>query len=754
MFFSTKAQDFNVLHYGITLNVDNITKEHNGYTDISLTSSAISIELMLKNHSVDSIVDMNTHNALEYTYDNLRINIVLPIQSTDNYNIRVYYHGGEVVENNSTAWGGIHYETNMVYTMGVAFADYPHSYARSWFAVHETFTDKATYNINIRTRNNVKPVCSGVLDSISTENDYHTFHYSLSQQTAPYLVAITIADFYEYTDTIHSQTYNYDLPLSVHYINPNQREVIENMFSNISLAFDTLEKSFGRFAFNRIGYCVTPLGSMEHVDNISLASGVLTGDMDGMSNIVHELGHSWFGNNITCSEEKDMWLNEGWTTFTTRLSLSAIYGEKQCRDFFRNSHEKVLSKVVMNEGYFPVNQPDSTQTYSSTVYDKGALITISLKEYLGDDLFYEAVREMINTYQFSNVSSQIVKDFLSQYTGKDLTPFFNSMVYSSSTPHYSIAEKSFNNNSATLKICQRAYPDNTKTLSYSRMPVTFFDENYNEYKTFFEFSGTESEVVFDNLPFSPVNAMLDYDEEFMDLTTDYAQMIESKDTTYQFPNTYFRLHTNDIQDSMLVRCTLHWIGAEEEEDLPYGVKCLSQQHYWSIEGVNMDSHNIQGLFRYEVSSVPNAFDTTLAKDYTQRDSLILLYRPTSNSPWTLMPFTPVSSSKGYMKSDMLFEGDYIMALGDRQAVGLNSSMDNDEQRVRVYPNPAENMITIECFRNQKAVLYSINGKMLKEYSLNKGMNKINLGKYKEKSFIINFLDDKNKAYLSKIVIKK
>lgn len=736
-----------VLHYDINLNVDNqISKHHIGYTDIKMLAleNGNMVALMLKNHNVDSIVNMNNGSLIMYDYDNLNLNLNLSYTAGDTLNIRIYYNGGQVVER----WGGIHYDANLIYTIGVAFEDYPHSYARSWFPVKEVFDDKATYNLNISVSNDKQARCTGMLDSLTNASDFTTYHYSVSQEIAPYLVSMTIADFYEYSSTIHS-VYG-DIPLTVHYLNPSTSNIIEEMFDRVPLAFDTLEKSFGRFAFNKVGYCVTPIGSMEHVDNISLASGAVTGEINGMSNVIHELAHSWFGNNITCKTARDMWINEGWTSFTTRLSLSKIYGEQAARDFFRAKHEQVLTDVIRTEGYFPVAEPDSTQTYSSTVYDKGAEIALSLKEYIGDEDFFAAVRDMIDSFHFSNLTSEMLRDYLSERTGIDLTSFFDCMVFSASTPHYEITHKEFLGRDAIITIKQRAYPDSTKTIATSRIPVTFFDDEYHSIKNYVIFNGSEATLHIDNLPFEPTNAMIDYDEEFMDLTTDYAQMIKTSDTTYIFPNTYFRLKTDNINDSSLVRATLHWIG-QEEQQLPQGVNRLSNQHYWTIEGLNMNSENMHGLFRYEVASYSSAFDTTLAQEYTQRDSLILLYRRDKNSAWTHIPCSPITSNKGYMKTNFLFEGEYTMAMGDINAVGLN---DINTNPVKVYPNPTNNICNVECKYSTDAILYNIDGKLLKQYKFKKGINSLNLSEFKDKTFIIKLYNKKTDSYSSKILFKK
>ncbi|MBR1769792.1 MAG: hypothetical protein IJ748_04965 [Bacteroidales bacterium] len=753
----TIAQNnFDVINYSINLDVNNeAANSHIGYTDIRLRLLDFednSIKLMLKGQTVDSVKNCADNTVLDFEYSDPNVRIALPLSSLqDTMTVRVYYHGSEVVENNSMAWGGLHYLPSIIYTLGVAFGDYPHSYARSWFVAKDVFDDKATYDLHIRVKNSVQAICSGVLDSISEDGTSHVYHYTLSENVSPYLVAMTIADFSLYQQTITS-SYGRNIPLEVRYTSQYSPNTIENMFSKVPIAFDTLEKSFGKFRFNRVGYCVTPKGSMEHVDNISLAKGALTDEISGMSNIVHELGHSWFGNTVTCKTAEDMWLNEGWTSFTTRLSLSAIYGEKATRDFFRNIHENVLSSVVRQEGYFPISRADSSQTYGSTVYDKGSLIALSLKEYLSDSLFFSSIRSLIDSFEFSNISSEIVRDFFSEKSGKDLTSFFDCMVFSPSTPHYEIAEKNLSDGQSSLTFLQRAYPDNTKTLSSSRLPVTFFDKNFNSFKTYVEFNSNQAQVTFDDIPFTPVEAMLDYDEEFMDLRTASALTVNESNAIIAFPNTYFRMRTKALVDSALVRATLHWIG-DSVGDLPYGVEKISSKHYWTIEGINIDSVNMQGLFHYEISTYPNAFDSTLATSYLQMDSILLLYRKDKSASWTLMPTTPITSDNGYMLSDYLLPGDYVMALGNKKTVGLD--IKTKKNSIKVYPNPTGKVTKIDVSKdNINAKLFSSNGKILKNWELKRGINLLDLSVYEGNFFIINFFDAENGNYYSKILIKE
>lgn len=701
------TDSIDVIHYGINLNVNNkINNGHIGFTDIKfkiISCTYHSVSFMLKNQTVDSVKTLSGQD-ISFSYSSPNIILSLPFTSVgDIMYVRVYYHGGQVIEPYS--WGGIHYLSNLVYVLGVAFADYPHSYARSWFVAKDSFDDKATYSFNIEVNKNVQAICGGILDSITNNYSSNTYHYHIPQMISPYLCSLTIANFKTYTDTIHS-IYGGDIPLVVHYISGDSL-VIRDCFSRVPQGFNALEKEFGRFRFNRVGYCVTPLGSMEHVDNISLAEGVVTDtNLSEQSNIIHELAHSWFGNLITCKNQEEMWLNEGWTSFTTRISLEAMYGEKKAKDYFRTENEKVIKNLPFDEGYLSVYGIDSTMTYSSTVYNKGAMVAQTLRGMLGDSLFSCSVKDMLDTFAFKNVTSIQERDFLTQRTGINLTPFFSCFVFNSGYVHYEITKKEFNGNNATITVEQRAYPNRENICQMSRIPITFMDNNYNKYKTFFILNGDSASNTF-SLPFKVKNVFLDMEEEIRDLTTDNYKIIK-QDSLYDFPNTYFKANVSNLNDSLIIRPTLHWIG-EDTTNLPQGITRISQKHYWTIEGLDMDKANIEGRFYYQTSTSNNSFDNTLLTNVYSKDSLILLYRPNKYVMWTAIPIANVSSSSGYVRTNYIYDGEYVMAIGDKSVVGLNEV--NQDKTLKLYPNPCKNTFKVEAqnMRNSLIKVYSING---------------------------------------------
>ena len=747
-----------VQHYDINLDINNTIKnKHKGYCVIRtkvINPIYHLIRLSLLNQEVDSVY-VNGLPAYYYYYSpNLNVYIPETVQNNEEVDVCVWYSGGQVIE--LYGWGGIHYNSDIIYSLNVALMESQHSFARSWFPAQDLFSDKATFNLNITTQSSRKAICGGLLDSVSIVSDSSsTWHWHIPQTVAPYLVSVTIADYCLVEDTIQGIANNF--PLKIYCFSADSA-ALRGKVGLIKDAFHGLESKFGEFRFNRVGYSVTPMGSMEHIDNISLARSAAIGQGDeNNSNIVHELGHSWFGNYMGGYCEKDMWIKEGWASCSENDSFEAHYGKEYAKNYFRNNMEMVLNRLPSQEGYRILYGVTGADVYSTTTYRKGAAVVHTLRGYLGDSIFFPAVRSMLNNYGYDVINTFQMRDYLSSVTNVDLTDFFNFNVLDSGYNHYSIASKQFSGNVATITINQRTVVNTNGGCQTSRVPVTFVDVNWNKEKRIISFSGnTTTQNI--NLNFNPVNCFIDLEEEIADATLDNYKIIDTVGIQ-EFPNTYFYARVNSNQDSIFLRSTLHWVGEDVSKPLPSGITRISRKHYWTIEGMNLDKCQAEGNFYFKLLSGANNFDNDLISKYNSFDSLMLLYRPNQESDWIPVRTTKPSNTSGYLTLNSLWEGDYIMAIGDVSLVGLEDIAENKNIKMTIYPNPAKNFVNLEFTeldQEYNLIIIDCSGKTVYSQKVSKGSKdmKINLN-LSSGIYILNLVSqDRQTTLRDKIVVIK
>ena len=272
----TPGENINVMHYEIHLNnIDFTNHTLQAQTTVTLTAlnATNSIELELKSLTVIDVssTDVNV-SGFTQNGDVLTINLASPLSPNALASFTITYGGNTFNE----SWGGIMWTTGYVCNMGVGFESIPHNLGKCWFPCVDNFTDKATYDVYVTVPNEMTAVCGGNLESIINNGDgTQTVHYNMPQEIATYHISFAAGDYVEWTDIYNG--IERDIPITV-YVKPNQINKVEGTFVHVKDIASFYENNFGPYPFNRIGYVITSVGCMEHVDNIGITSGVLTGN--------------------------------------------------------------------------------------------------------------------------------------------------------------------------------------------------------------------------------------------------------------------------------------------------------------------------------------------------------------------------------------------------------------------------------------------------------------------------------------------
>ena len=425
------------IHYSINLTEINTTgRTLSAYTEIELTpmvSGLDYIPLELLDLTVDSVFVDGSAKSYGHSGDRLMIYLTNTIGIDDTVLAKVYYHGEPFHE----AWGGFHFSNDYAFNLGVGFESIPHNLGKTWFPCIDNFTDRAEYEVIATVETGLTVTAGGVLlDTINNGNNTTTWHWQIPHLIPTYLASVTVGDYVEYKDEYIN---NEDtIPISI-FTKPSSFGNVAGSFVNLHPIMDFFISHFGPYPFEKIGYTGTAIGAMEHVSNIAYPHSAINGNTSSEYLYAHELSHMWFGNKVTCSTAEDMWLNEGWATFCDIYYKEVLYGHEVFISEMRETHKNVLqSGHIIDGGYWAVNNIPQDVTYGNTAYDKGGTVVNTLRNYLGDSVFFDAIKAYLvaDGIAYNSVSSYDMRDFLSDYTGINMTPFFDAWVMSPGTPQF------------------------------------------------------------------------------------------------------------------------------------------------------------------------------------------------------------------------------------------------------------------------------------------------------------------------------
>jgi aminopeptidase N len=678
---SLDALTYHVIIDSINWSTDNLYAR----TQISLKSkvdnlSVVSLELM--NLQVDEVL-VNGENNTNFSQTNLRLNIPLssPLNTNETAELWISFHGVPFHEN----WGGFYIDNQYAYNLGVGFDANPHNLGKSWFPCIDDFHDRAVYDVTARVNEAHTAVAGGLIQEIIEHGDgTKSYHWHLENSIPTYLASVAIGTYSLYEDTYEGIETN--IPIKI-YARPANVNQVEASFVHLKEILSHFEIHFGAYPFERVGYVGTAIGAMEHATNVAYPNFAFDGYLTYEDLYAHELSHMWFGDKVTCASAEDMWLNEGWATFCQIFYEEAVYGSDDYKESMMENLREVLRMTHFTDGgYLALYGIPHNYTYGSTVYDKGATVVQSLRGYLGEDVFFPAIKEYLANYAYNYASSANMRDFLTGYTGINMTPFFDTYVFEPGFSHFSVDSiRYISGNDYEIYLRQKMKGRETFAAG-NKVDVTLFGSRWQRHDVRVAFDGETGSGVF-ALPFEPIAAIVDYDRNFSDAVTDLGLTI-TESGEYNFANTYFELEVESMTDSALVHVSHHWV-APDPLKTPLEGLTLSDYRYYSIDGIIPPDFTATGVFRYTMSG---KLDHTLLGNST--DSLVILYRPNAQSDWQGIPYEMDGSPfVGYLRVPNIRKGEYTPAVWDGQYVHVKNPVAlSSDDYMQIYPNPSSGRV--------------------------------------------------------------
>ncbi len=191
-------------------------------------------------------------------------------------------------------------------------------HARSWVPLQDTPGVRFTYSAHVRTPANMMALMSADNDPNAVRDGDYSFR--MPQPIPSYLLAIAVGDLVFKPISARSGVW----------AEPSMVDKAAWEFGDTEKMIDTAEKLYGPYRWGRYDILVLPpsfpFGGMENPRLTFATPTVIVGDKSQASLIAHELAHSWSGNLVTNASWKDMWLNEGFTTYVQGRIVEAVYG--------------------------------------------------------------------------------------------------------------------------------------------------------------------------------------------------------------------------------------------------------------------------------------------------------------------------------------------------------------------------------------------------------------------------------------------
>ena len=433
-----ETEKYDVHFYQLDLSMNNVSTYLNGTGSIHAKAKQAMDSALFELFSTLTITQIRV-NGIPVSYSRVASAVKVPVnvQTNQSFIIDVDYNGTPPTAQTNplggsgmTAAASPSWGNKVVWSLSEPFS------AFEWFPCKQSLTDKAdSCAVSITVPDTCKAGSNGVLELVTLlGNGFTRYDWKHRHPIDYYLISVSVAKYVEYNvyanpvgapNPILIQNYIYDNPGTL----PNFQADIDETADFIELYYDL----YGPYPFEdeKYGHCMAPIsGGMEH--QTMTTQGFFEKTLTS-----HELAHQWWGDNVTCASWCDIWLNEGFASYSEYLMLENLYpGEEG------PSMQQVHNSIMNQAGgsVWVLDSLNENRIFSGRLtYDKGSAIIHSMRYLIDNDtLFFDALRSFQVTFKDSTATGITFKNFMENFTGENLTPFFNQWYFGEGYPTYSV----------------------------------------------------------------------------------------------------------------------------------------------------------------------------------------------------------------------------------------------------------------------------------------------------------------------------
>ncbi len=422
---------YDVHYYRIDMSVNTSTEIITARVDMASKATQDNVTFceidLFSDMTIDSI-KVNGATATSFRVGNLvTVNLPTPVNTGETFTLATYYHG-HPIEGGFQAFSFDSYAGNPV----ISTLSEPYL-ARTWWPCKDYPDDKAdSVDVIITYPSNLFCSSNGTMTAnIDNGDGTRTTYWKIRYPIATYLVSLAMSNYSTWRDWFYYGV-NDSMPVD-YWVYPSQLAAAQTGYAPTVSMLDTLSRIFGLYPFVNEKYGMSMFnwgGAMEHQTNTSIINNYYA-----QSIIVHEMGHQWWGDMITCRDWHHIWLNEGFASYVEALWFESSGGATALRSYMNGM------RYLSGGSVYCVDTTDVWAIFDGRVYDKGAWVLHMLRHVVGDANFFNAMQAYYDDprYKWKDASTENFRDLFEEQTGMDLHPFFADWVYGTYYPKYSVS---------------------------------------------------------------------------------------------------------------------------------------------------------------------------------------------------------------------------------------------------------------------------------------------------------------------------
>ncbi|MPZ49015.1 MAG: hypothetical protein GEU75_06860 [Dehalococcoidia bacterium] len=346
---------------------------------------------------------------------------------------------------------------------------------RHWFPCYDFPNEMATSEMHVSVREPFTVIAIGELRGVDQgpEAGQRTFHWHQDVPHVTYLTSVVAGEYSEIRD-------DWDGIPILYYVPAGREADGRAIFKNTPDMMQLFSERTGvRYPYAKYSQVIVQdfiFGGMENISATTLTDSALYDsrarlDADADPLLAHEIAHQWFGDLLTCRDWSHGWLNEGFATFMELAYCEHnkgrdefLYALRNEMDFYFGEAGRYKRPIVTNVYNAPID------LFDRHLYEKGGIVLNMLRVYLGDTLFWKAIRRYTISRRSTNVVTPDLQRAIEEATGRNLDWFFDQWVYGAGHPEMK-GDYAWDGDARTAKISLKQSQSGDQVAQVFRLPL-------------------------------------------------------------------------------------------------------------------------------------------------------------------------------------------------------------------------------------------------------------------------------------------
>jgi len=412
---------FHVRHYDLTLRYDTSSRHLDGRAvlDARATQHLSRFDLDLKGLKVTGVTVDGTPAAFRRDGQELVVTPRHTLPAGRGFRVTVTYDGTPkpVTDPDGSADGWIPTDD------GAFVAGEPQG-AMTWFPANGHPKDKSSYDITVTVPQGRTAVSNGMLLGQRTEQGRTTFHWRETRPMAAYLATVTVGTFKVEQYTTRDGIRVYDA------VDPREASAAAPVLRKLPSVLAWESKLFGPYPFRSAGAIVDHAPAVGYA--LETQTRPLYDSAPDIGTLVHESAHQWFGDSVSLTAWKDIWLNEGFATYAEWL-----YTEQHGGDTAQKTFDALYARPASTHLWaFPPGDPGSGKNiFDTPVYARGAMTLHELRKAVGDRDFFRILRAWSAAHRDGHGTTAQFTQLAERISGKRLDGLFHTWLFTKGKPN-------------------------------------------------------------------------------------------------------------------------------------------------------------------------------------------------------------------------------------------------------------------------------------------------------------------------------